>query len=131
MLETFEMKLQSIERTFIDKIFALCDYYMQGKSKRYSRHLYDVYKLSDKIDVKKSLVNLYKEIREHRKKMGHCPSAADGVNISKAINDFCNENFYKDDYQEITDYFSDDYVAYEDTITRMREIARLLDNLYE
>lgn len=32
------MNLQSLERTYIDKVFALCDYYLQGKSKRYSRH---------------------------------------------------------------------------------------------
>lgn len=41
-LNDFNMKLQLMERTYIDKIFALCDYYMQGKSKRYSRHLYDI-----------------------------------------------------------------------------------------
>ncbi len=27
-LEPFTMTLQSIERTFIDKVFALCDYYI-------------------------------------------------------------------------------------------------------
>ena len=42
-LDRFSMNLQSLERTYIDKIFALCDYYIQGKSKRYSRHLYDIY----------------------------------------------------------------------------------------
>ena len=33
-LDRFSMNLQSLERTYIDKIFALCDYYIQGKSKR-------------------------------------------------------------------------------------------------
>lgn len=129
MLDGFEMKLQAIERTFIDKVFALCDYYVQGKSKRYSRHLYDIYKLSEKIDMETVLRTLYSEVREHRKKMGNCPSAEDGVNISKVIIDFCNEDFYKNDYREITNYFSDDYVTYEGTIARMREIARSLENL--
>ena len=63
------MKLQSIERTYIDKIFALCDYYVQGKSKRYSRHLYDIYKLTNKIDVANALSNLYNEIKVHRKQI--------------------------------------------------------------
>ena len=49
----FDMKLQAIERTYIDKIFALCDYYIQKKSKRYSRHLYDIYKLTKYIDFDK------------------------------------------------------------------------------
>ena len=126
MLDVFEMKLQSIERTYIDKIFALCDYYMQGKSKRYSRHLYDIYKLTGKIDVENALANLYNEIRQHRKKMKNCPSSGDEVNIPKLINGFCDDDFFKNDYQEITNYFSDDYVAYEDTIAQMRRLAELL-----
>ena len=126
MLDAFDMKLQSIERTYIDKIFALCDYYVQGKSKRYSRHLYDIYKLTGKIDVENALVNLYDEIREHRQKMRNCPSSEDGVNISELINAFCYDDFFKNDYQEITNYFSDDYVAYEDTIAQMRKLAELL-----
>lgn len=32
---------------------------MQGKSKRYSRHLYDIYKLTAKIDVANVIKNLY------------------------------------------------------------------------
>ena len=126
MLDAFDMKLQSIERTYIDKIFALCDYYVQGKSKRYSRHLYDIYKLTGKIDVENALANLYNEIRQHRKKMKNCPSSGDEVNIPKLINGFCDDDFFKNDYQEITNYFSDDYVAYEDTITQMRKLAELL-----
>lgn len=127
-LNTFEMKLQSIERTYIDKIFALCDYYMQGKSKRYARHLYDIYKLTDKIDVESTITNLYDEIREHRSKMKNCPSADDNVNIPELISAFCDDDFYKSDYQEITNYFADDYVAYEDTIIQMRKLADMLSN---
>lgn len=125
LLEKFDMKLQSIERTYVDKIFALCDYYLQGKSKRYSRHLYDIYKLADKIDVD---IDLYEEIRNHRKRMKNCPSAEDDVNISKLINAFCDEDFYKNDYLEITNYFSDDYVAYKDAILQMRKLAEILED---
>lgn len=41
-LQLFEMNLQSLERTFVDKVFAICDYYMTGRVKRNSRHLYDI-----------------------------------------------------------------------------------------
>lgn len=126
MLDVFNMKLQSIERTYIDKIFALCDYYVQGKSKRYSRHLYDIYKLTNKIDVANALSNLYNEIKVHRKQMKNCQSAQDGEDVSGLINAFCDEDFYKNDYQEITNYFSDDYVAYEDTIKQMRKLAKMI-----
>ena len=62
------MKVQALERTYIDKIFALCDYYIQNKSKRYSRHLYDIYKLTQHISFDANFEKLYYEIREHRKK---------------------------------------------------------------
>lgn len=32
-LEPFEMKIQSIERTFVDKVFAVCDYYCRERWK--------------------------------------------------------------------------------------------------
>ena len=38
-LDRFFMNLQSLERTDSDKIFARCDYYMQGKSKGYSHSI--------------------------------------------------------------------------------------------
>ena len=37
----FDMTVQDIRRTFVDKVFAICDYYLAGKSERYSRHIYD------------------------------------------------------------------------------------------
>jgi predicted nucleotidyltransferase component of viral defense system len=127
MLDGFEMKLQSIERTYIDKIFALCDYYILGKSKRYSRHLYDIYKLTRRIDFDDSFKKLYEEIRKHRKKMEICPSAEDGANVSALIREFCDKDFYKEDYQAITSYFSDDLVTYGDAIKQMRKLADIFE----
>ena len=66
-LEEFEMKLQSIERTYIDKIFALCDYYLKNKSKRYSRHLYDIYKLTEKVNFDTNLRSYLKKFRSIEK----------------------------------------------------------------
>lgn len=42
-LHPFEMQVQSLERTLADKVFALCDYFLTGKTLRHSRHLYDIY----------------------------------------------------------------------------------------
>ena len=44
-LMPFEITTQAIERTLVDKVFAICDYYMTGKTERHSRHLYDIYKI--------------------------------------------------------------------------------------
>ena len=122
-LGRFTMKLQALERTYIDKVFALCDYYIQGKSKRYSRHLYDIYKLSPLIKMDEEFAKLVAEVREHRAKMSSCPSAMPGVNVPDIITQFCDTAFYEKDYQDITSYFAADFVPYEDTIAKMREIA--------
>ena len=129
MLEPFEMQLQSLSRTYIDKVFALCDYYMQDRAKRCSRHLYDIYKLTPQIEFDDSLKKLYEEVWEHRAEMKICPSAKHGVNVPELIREFCDTDFYKEDYRLITDYFSDDYVAYGDCVERMLEIASWIDEL--
>ena len=123
-LGRFSMKLQALERTYIDKVFALCDYYLQGKSLRYSRHLYDIYKLTPAITFNDELVRLIQEIRTHRAKMSICPSAKDGVVVSDIILEFCNNNFYEEDYRAITSYFAFDYVSYEEVIQTMLTLAQ-------
>lgn len=57
-LEPFDMTLQSLERTFADKVFALCDYYMNKRIKRNSRHIYDIYMLYPKPEKSGSLKKL-------------------------------------------------------------------------
>ena len=122
-LGRFSMKLQSLERTYIDKVFALCDYYLQGRAKRCSRHLYDIYKLSARLEMDKEFEKLVEEVLEHRAKMPICPSAMPGIDVPAIITLFCDEDFYKEDYQSITSYFAADFIPYEDTIEKMREIA--------
>lgn len=125
-LGQFSMKLQSLERTFVDKIFALCDYYLQGKSKRYSRHLYDLYKLTPRMKFDNEFLELVKEIRRHRATLDICPSAKEDINIVKLVEEFCGSEFFKEDYQAITSYFVADYVSYEDTIENLKKIVKKL-----
>lgn len=122
-LGRFSMNLQSLERTYIDKVFALCDYYLQGKSKRYSRHLYDIYKLTPLIEFNDGFAALIQEVREHRSKMRICPSADETVDVPSVIFEFCDNSFYREDYQAITDYFAKDAVSYDDVIGQMRMLA--------
>lgn len=51
----FKINVQSLERTFIDKVFAVCDYYLQDMQERDSRHLYDIAKLLAVIKLDDSL----------------------------------------------------------------------------
>ncbi len=124
-LDFFSMKLQSLERTYIEKIFALCDYYMQGRNKRCSRHLYDIYKLTSLMKFNENFDKLFMEVREHRANMTICPSAQPEVNVADIINEFCEDGFYEDDYNTITNYFAEDMVEYKDAIYQMRKLAKL------
>ena len=38
-LDPFEMKVQGLDRTLVDKFFAICDYYMQDRVKKHSWHV--------------------------------------------------------------------------------------------
>jgi len=112
-LNPFEMHVQAVERTFIDKVFALCDYYMEGKSIRLSRHLYDIYKLYPMINFDQSFQTLFEEVRNHRAMMKVCPSAQQDIDVKKLIKEICDSDYYKADYELITSYFTSDPIDYE------------------
>lgn len=125
-LEPFAMNVQSITRTFIDKIYALCDYYMEGKTKRYSRHLYDIYKLYPNITINDNFKKLADQVRRHRAQLPICPSAKASVDIGKLINEFLDKNFYKSDYDAITKTLIYDDVTYAQTAAVLQEIKERL-----
>ena len=129
LLDKFSMKLQSLERTYIDKIFALCDYYIERKSKRYSRHLYDIYMLTPLMNFDTNFKSLIKEVRLHRQNMSICPSAQDGISINDIIKEFCQNDFYKEDYFSITNYFTNHTVEYDDVIKNILDLTN--KNLFE
>ncbi len=78
-LDPFKMKVQGIDRTLVDKVFAICDYYMQGKVKKHSRHIYDIYKLLPIIPQNEEFKRLVREVRNVRAMNNICPSAQPGV----------------------------------------------------
>ena len=62
MQNSFEMKVQGIDRTLADKVFAVCDYYLQGKVAKHARHLYDIYKLLPLVPQDENFRELVKEV---------------------------------------------------------------------
>ena len=122
-LQKFSMKVQSVSRTFLDKIFALCDYYLEGKTKRYSRHLYDIYKLYPVITVDDNLKALAEQVREHRSHLSICPFAKNDMNIKKLIYEFLDKKSYKSDYNTITKALIYDDVTYEQAASTLKEIT--------
>ena len=124
-LEAFPLKVQSLNRTLIDKMFAVCDYYMQGKSHRNARHLYDIYKLSEHITIDDYFLNLVEEVRNHRIGMGTniAPAAPLNIDIMELVHKICNEDFYKNDYKETTIKLISDSLTYEEVKEHYKDLA--------
>lgn len=103
-LEPFLIKTQSLERTFIDKVFAICDYFLTSNCHGHSRHLYDLYKLHPLIKFDNTFRNLIYEVRTIRSTNKKCPSAQQGINVSKILQSIKQNDIYEKDYNEITRY---------------------------
>ena len=124
MLLPFSMKVQGIDRTLTDKIFAICDYYLQGKVQKHSRHIYDIYKLLPLVPQDDSFKNLVHEVRILRAKSPVCPSALPDVNIPQLLERIIEEKAYKPDYDTLTTQLLEEQLSYEVVINSLKAIAR-------
>lgn len=121
-LEPFEMKVQNLTRTFIDKVFAICDYYLLGKEKKHSRHIYDIYKLLPLVSVDHNLPSLIPEVRKARSAAAICPSAQNGVSISWLLQKIMDEQVYKADYETLTVQLLEENISYNTAVTSLTDI---------
>lgn len=99
----FKMNVQSLERTFIEKIFAVCDYKIQNMMDRDSRHLYDIAKIIPKITFNDDLKELVNKVRNDRMKSKNNPSADLKYNIKDMLDEIIKSKFYEADYKNITE----------------------------
>lgn len=121
-LSDFTMKTQCIERTFIDKVFALCDYYLQNKISSHSRHIYDIYKILPKINFNENFYKLIFDVREVRKISPICISSDEKYKISELLKEIINKDTYKKDYENITEKILEEEINYETAITALKKI---------
>lgn len=122
-LEPFEMKVQGLDRTLVDKVFAICDYYMQDRAKKHSRHIYDIYKLLQIVPQTEEFRALIQEVRSVRAMTNICPSAQPEVNVPEMLNFLIENEIYKDDYEKITARILEEDVNYETAIEAVKKIA--------
>ena len=121
-LMPFEITTQAIERTLVDKVFAICDYYLLDKAERHSRHLYDIYKILESITLDASLSELVQEVRSLRESLPACPSAKKEVCINDILTEIMEKEVYRKDYETITDKLLFTYLPYKTVIGGIREI---------
>ena len=122
-LNPFEMKVQGLDRTLIDKVFAVCDYYLSGRVKKHSRHIYDIYKLSPLVRQDDDFKKLIQEVREVRSKASICLSAQPDVNVTELLHKIIHDEVYKEDYNTLTVKLLKEKVDYNEAIQVLRKIA--------
>lgn len=128
-LDPFEMKVQGLDRTLVDKVFAICDYYMQDRVKKHSRHIYDIYKLLPVVSQNEEFKNLIKDVRSVRAMTNICPSAQPEVNVPELLTFLIENDVYRDDYEKVTARILEEDVNYETAIKAVKEIV--LSGLFE
>ena len=107
------MFLQSLERTFIDKIFAICDYRIQNMQDRDSRHLYDICKLLPVIKMDLKLDELIDTVRNDRMHSKNNPSAQLEYNIPEMLKEIISSRFYEPDYRNVTQKLLYEDISYD------------------
>ncbi len=121
-IEPFEIRVQTLERTFVDKVFAICDYAISNNTTGFSRHIYDLYKLSKYVVLDYAFKNLVNIVREERKKHNRCYTAQDKYDIPYILKQIIEKNTYYDDYNDVTRKILFDETSYETAITIINKI---------
>ena len=121
-LEPFNIQVQSVERTFIDKMFAIADYYLSNQAENHSRHIYDLYKIYPNIIFDEAFKELVEEVRKVRASHTTCHSAKDGVDLLDLLRRVVDEDFYKSDYNHITDTLLFERIPYSKAIATLQQI---------
>lgn len=122
-LEPFELNVQTASRTLIDKLYALGDYYLSDAVQEHSRHIYDIFKLSDIVSLDSNLKQLVSEVFDERKPHEQCRSAKDGIDMNVLLQEIIDKDIYKKDYENITEKMLFEDVPYATAIKTLQKIV--------
>lgn len=122
-LEPFELNVQTAERTLIDKLYALGDYYLSDSVHEHSRHIYDIYKLLDIVSLNDNLKCLANEVQQERKPHEQCRSAKDEVDMNMLLREIIDKDIYKKDYEDITEKLLFEDVKYDVAIDALKKVV--------
>ena len=79
----------------LDKMYALADYYLLNTTTEHSRHIYDIYKLSEIVTVDDTLKDLALSVADERRPHKMCLSVQEGKNVTKVIREIIDKKIYK------------------------------------
>ena len=121
-LQPFSVNVQTAERTLLDKLFALADYYLNGTITEHSRHIYDIYKLSMIVTIDDTLRHLAREVILERRPHKTCLSAQEGVDMNDLLRQIIDSDAYRSDYDQNTSALLFEDVPYSAAITALQQI---------
>lgn len=102
-LEPFSIQTQSLERTLVDKVFAICDYFLRGQTTRNSRHIYDISRLLPAIDLSDpGMKRLVKSVRIDRQPNKTALSAQPGMDVPMLLRQIVSTAYFRNDFERIT-----------------------------
>lgn len=119
----FPITTQTMERTLIDKIYAICDYYLEKKVDRHSRHLYDIYKIYNQLEITENFCTLVSSVRKARAEISICPFAMEGISINSILTEIINTDVYQKDYKDITEGLLFKPLSYDEAVTGLKAIV--------
>lgn len=122
-IREFNVNVQSLERTYLDKIFAICDYYLTEKTSERSRHIYDIYKIYPKIEHNDELKRLFIDTKNERAQSRFCESAKSDKTITQLLNEIISKEYFKSDFNSITEKLLFENVSYDQAIGTLKEIC--------
>ena len=123
-LEPFTLNVQTAERTMIDKMYALADYYLLNTTTEHSRHIYDIYKLSEIVTVDDTLKELALSVAEERRPHKMCLSVQNGKNVNEILREVIDKKTYKEDYDTITVPLLFEAVSYNTAVSALENILQ-------
>ena len=121
-LEPFTLNVQTAERTMLDKMYALADYYLLNTTTEHSRHIYDIYKLYEIVTIDDTLKELALSVAEERRPHKMCLSVQEGANVTDILREIIDKKIYKEDYDTITAPLLFETVPYDTAITALESI---------
>lgn len=114
----FTMKVQTLERTISDKVFAICDKWLAEKKEaaiRHSRHIYDLYFLLKSEELNYTILkDTFLEVRMILKEdLLHNPSSDENHDIPTLVTKLLENDFFEEDYEKTTKILTDHAPDYE------------------
>lgn len=122
-MQPFEIRVQTLERTLVDKVFSLCNHYLDDRMEGLSRHIYDLSRLLPVVKLDDNLKKLAWEVRYTRKANGRYLIEEDnGYDIQDLLIEIVDKEIYRSDYETITQQLLFDGTTYDEAVKALYKI---------